>query len=231
MADVEVRRLGRTLVGARAPTTPTSPSDGKPVAAVPDRSRGKSVACRASAAWAVAGGPHPKEAERLLRFLMSTKRRRPSSRGPQTIGLLPESVARDVRPPWLAAGSGRWTSDWARAAKGYSESTKAIKDLLKPMRGCQKPWSPWPCCLAFAVVLSLLLAALFGTGLQIQSTAALDASPGRSGSSARAPPDRRWSRCSSESHSPCSSSVSRAAPRRVAWTLGLLVLHDAALYP
>jgi iron(III) transport system substrate-binding protein len=107
--------------------------DGKPVAVVvPDQEPGE-IGCMEgfSSVALVAGGPHPKEAERLFRFLMSAKTEEILAAGPaQTVGLLPESVARDVRPPWLPPGIRAMDVDWAGAAKLYPESIKAIKEIL-----------------------------------------------------------------------------------------------------
>lgn len=107
--------------------------DGKPVAiVVPDQGPGE-IGCMEgfSSAALVAGGPHPREAERLLRFLMSAETEKVLAAGPaQTVGLLPESVANDVRPPWLPKGIRAMDVDWAGAAKIYPESTKAIKEIL-----------------------------------------------------------------------------------------------------
>ena len=107
--------------------------DGKPVAIVfPDQEPGE-IGCMEgfSSVALIAGAPHPKEAERLLRYLMSTKTEEVLAAGPaQTVGLLPESVARDVRPPWIPSGIRAMDVDWAGAAKVYPESTKAIKEIL-----------------------------------------------------------------------------------------------------
>lgn len=107
--------------------------DGKPVAIIiPDQEPGE-IGCMEgfSSVALVAGAPHPKEAERLLRFLMSAKTEEVLAAGPaQTVGMLPESVARDVRPPWIPRGIRAMDVDWAKAAEGYPESTKAIKEIL-----------------------------------------------------------------------------------------------------
>lgn len=107
--------------------------DGKPVAVVvPDQGPGE-IGCMEgfSAVALVAGGPHPEEAGRLLRFLMSPRTEEILAAGPaQTVGLLPESVARDVRPPWLPRGIRAMDVDWEKAAEGYSEATKAVKEIL-----------------------------------------------------------------------------------------------------
>lgn len=107
--------------------------DGKPVAIViPDQGPGE-IGCMQgfSSVALVRGGPHPAEAERLLRFLMSPPTEKVLAAGPaQTFGLLPESVAHDVRPPWLPAGIRAMDVDWAKAARGYAEATQAIKEIL-----------------------------------------------------------------------------------------------------
>ncbi|WP_435018292.1 extracellular solute-binding protein [Tundrisphaera sp. TA3] len=107
--------------------------DGKPVAiVVPDQGPGE-IGCMEgfSSVALVAGGPHPAEAERLLRFLLSERTEEILAAGPaQTVGLLPGSVARDVRPPWIPRGIRAMDVDWAAAARGYGEATKAIKEIL-----------------------------------------------------------------------------------------------------
>lgn len=107
--------------------------DGKPVAiVVPDQGPGE-IGCMEgfSSVAMIANAPHPKEAERLLRFLMSSKTEEILAAGPaQTVGLLPESVARDVRPSWIPKGIRAMDVDWEEAAEGYPEATKAIKEIL-----------------------------------------------------------------------------------------------------
>jgi iron(III) transport system substrate-binding protein len=84
-----------------------------------------------SAVALIAGAPHPKEAERLLRFLMSARTEATLAAGPaQTVGLLPGSVARDVRPAWLPRKIRAMDVDWDRAARDYPESMKAMKEIL-----------------------------------------------------------------------------------------------------
>lgn len=79
----------------------------------------------------IAGAPHPKEAERFLRFLMTAETEKILAAGPgQNVGLLPESVAQKVRPAWIPEGIRTMDVDWAAAAKAYPESTKAIKEIL-----------------------------------------------------------------------------------------------------
>jgi iron(III) transport system substrate-binding protein len=107
--------------------------DGKPVAVVfPDQGPGEIGAMEGfSAVSLIAGGPHPKEAERLLRFLMSARAEETLAAGPaQTVGLLPESVARDVRPAWIPRGVRAMDVDWEAAARIYPETINAIKEIL-----------------------------------------------------------------------------------------------------
>jgi len=107
--------------------------DGKPVAVIfPDQGPGE-IGCMEgfSAVALIAGAPHPREAERLLRFLMSTRTEETLAAGPaQTVGLLPESVARDVRPPWFPREIRAMDVDWDRAARNYPESMEAMKEIL-----------------------------------------------------------------------------------------------------
>jgi iron(III) transport system substrate-binding protein len=106
---------------------------GKPVAIVfPDQEPGE-IGCMQgySTVALVAGGPHPAEAEQLLRFLMTTQTERTLAAGAgQTVGLLPESVAQDVRPSWIPRGVRAMDVDWSAAARLSPQSTSAIKDLL-----------------------------------------------------------------------------------------------------
>jgi len=79
----------------------------------------------------VAGAPHPKEAEKLIRFLLTTQTERILSTGPgQNVGLLPQSVAEDVRPPWIPQGLHLMEVDWNEAVTAHPAATKAVKELL-----------------------------------------------------------------------------------------------------
>ena len=107
--------------------------DGKPVAVIfPDQGPGE-IGCMEgfSAVSLIANAPHPKEAERLLRFLMSARTEKTLAAGPaQTLGLLPESVAQDVRPPWIPREVRAMDVDWDKAARDYPESMNAMKEIL-----------------------------------------------------------------------------------------------------
>jgi iron(III) transport system substrate-binding protein len=74
---------------------------GKPVTVIyPDQEPGE-IGCLhgCSTVALIAGAPHPKEAERLIRFLLTTRTEEVLAAGPaQSVGLLPESIAQDVRP-------------------------------------------------------------------------------------------------------------------------------------
>jgi iron(III) transport system substrate-binding protein len=48
----------------------------------------------------------------------------------QSVGLLPESIAADVRPDWIPRNPRIMDVDWAVAVKSHSAATKAIKELL-----------------------------------------------------------------------------------------------------
>jgi iron(III) transport system substrate-binding protein len=106
---------------------------GKPVVVVfPDQEPGE-IGCLESCSTValVAGRPHPDEAERLLRFLMTTKTEKILAAGPgQNVGLLPGSVAEDVRPAWIPHGIRTMSVDWTEATKAYPESVKSIKEIL-----------------------------------------------------------------------------------------------------
>ncbi|WP_165223981.1 extracellular solute-binding protein [Aquisphaera insulae] len=106
---------------------------GKPVAVVfPDQGPGEIGCLQGFGTVAlVAGGPHPKEAERFLRFLMTARTEEILAAGPgQNVGMLPESVARGIRPAWIPPGIRAMDVDWAGAVRAYPESTKAIKEIL-----------------------------------------------------------------------------------------------------
>jgi iron(III) transport system substrate-binding protein len=79
----------------------------------------------------VAGAPHPKEAATLLRFLLTTSTEKILAAGPgQNVGLLPESVAQDVRPRWIPRDLHQMDVDWSKAVKAHPAATKAIREIL-----------------------------------------------------------------------------------------------------
>lgn len=106
---------------------------GKPVAIVfPDQEPGE-IGCLLgyNTVALVAGGPHPKEAEQFLRFLMTTKTEQILAAGPgQTVGMLPESVAQDVGPAWMPRHLHVMDVDWDKAVKVHPAAVSAIKELL-----------------------------------------------------------------------------------------------------
>jgi iron(III) transport system substrate-binding protein len=106
---------------------------GKPVAVIfPDQEPGE-IGCLNgyNTVALVAGAPHPKEAEKLIRFLMTTRTEKILAAGPgQNVGLLPESVAQDVRPAWIPHNLRLMDVNWIEAVKAHPLATKAIKEIL-----------------------------------------------------------------------------------------------------
>jgi iron(III) transport system substrate-binding protein len=79
----------------------------------------------------IAGAPHPREAEQLMRFLMTTRTERILAAGPgQNVGMLPESVAADVRPAWIPRVVKTMPVDWDAAVAAHPAATAAINDVL-----------------------------------------------------------------------------------------------------
>jgi len=106
---------------------------GKPVTVVyPDQGPGQTGCLNGYQPVAlVAAGPHPKAAETLVRFLATTRIERILADGPgQNVGMLPESVARDVRPGWIPRGVKTMQVDWSQAVRAYPVATRAIKEIL-----------------------------------------------------------------------------------------------------
>jgi len=106
---------------------------GKPVTVVfPDQKPG-GLGCLdgSSAIGLITGAPHPDEALRLIRFLVTTKTEKTLAAGPgQSVGLLPESVKEDVRPSWIPPHLHTMDVDWSAAVKAQPTATKAIKEIL-----------------------------------------------------------------------------------------------------
>jgi iron(III) transport system substrate-binding protein len=106
---------------------------GKPVTVIfPDQAVGE-IGCLNgyNTVALVASAPHPKEAEMFIRFLMTTKTEKILAAGPgQNVGLLPESVAEDVRPAWIPRGLHQIDVDWTAAVKAHPAATKAVEEIL-----------------------------------------------------------------------------------------------------
>jgi iron(III) transport system substrate-binding protein len=106
---------------------------GKPVTVVyPDQNPGE-IGCLNgyNTVALVAGAPHPREAEKLIRFLMTTSTEKILAAGPgQNVGLLPDSVAQNVRPAWIPRDIREMDVDWNEAVKAHPLATKAVKEIL-----------------------------------------------------------------------------------------------------
>jgi iron(III) transport system substrate-binding protein len=106
---------------------------GKPVVVIyPDQEENQ-IGCMNGygAVGRIAGGPHPRETEQFLHFLMTTQTEKILAEGPgQNIGLLPQSVKEDVRPEWIPRSIKTMNIDWEKAVASHAESAKAIKDIL-----------------------------------------------------------------------------------------------------
>ena len=62
---------------------------------------------------------------------MTTKTEKILAAGPgQNVGLLPESVAQDVRPAWIPKDLQIIEVDWTEAVNSHPAATKAIKEIL-----------------------------------------------------------------------------------------------------
>jgi iron(III) transport system substrate-binding protein len=135
MADVRDRvALGELWFGLTSTIDAHVAVDGgKPVVVVfPDQEPG-GIGCLNgyNAVALVAGAPHPAEAEKLIRFLMTTKTEKILADGPgQNVGMLPDSVAQDVRPAWIPRGLRTMDVDWSAAVQAHPAATKAVKEIL-----------------------------------------------------------------------------------------------------
>ena len=106
---------------------------GKPVVVIfPDQKPGEiGCLCGYNTVALVAGGPHPTEAEKLIRFLMTTSTEKILAAGPgQNVGLLPQSIAQNVGPAWIPRDIRKMDVDWNEAVKAHPAATKAVKELL-----------------------------------------------------------------------------------------------------
>jgi iron(III) transport system substrate-binding protein len=107
--------------------------EGKPVVVIfPDQGPGE-IGCMNgfNAAALIAGAPHPKEALRFLRFLMTTRTEKILADGPgQNVGMLPESVAEDVRPAWIPRDIRSMNVDWETAVAVHPAAALAFKQIF-----------------------------------------------------------------------------------------------------
>jgi iron(III) transport system substrate-binding protein len=106
---------------------------GKPVVVVfPDQGPGGiGCLCRCNTVALISGAPHPKEAEQLLRFLMTASTEKVLADGPgQNVGMLPESVAENVGPAWIPRNLKVMNVDWNTAVKEHPVATEDIKKIL-----------------------------------------------------------------------------------------------------
>jgi iron(III) transport system substrate-binding protein len=106
---------------------------GKPVVVVfPDQQPGE-IGCLNgyNAVALIKDAPHPREAERFIRFLMTTKTEKILAQGPgQNVGMLPDSIAQAVGPAWIPRKLRIMNVDWSEAVKAHPAATKAIKEIL-----------------------------------------------------------------------------------------------------
>jgi iron(III) transport system substrate-binding protein len=135
MADVKDRvALGELWFGITGTIDAHVAVDGgKPVVIIyPDQEAGQIGSLLGfSTVGLVAGAPHPKQAEKLIRFLLTTKTEKILAAGPgQTVGMLPESIAQNVRPAWIPKGIRTMDVDWSQAVKAHRAATKAVKEIL-----------------------------------------------------------------------------------------------------
>jgi iron(III) transport system substrate-binding protein len=106
---------------------------GKPVVVIfPDQGDGE-IGCvnGFGAASLIAGAPHPQQAERFMRFLMTTQTEKILADGPgQNVGMLPDSVAQDVRPAWIPRQIKTMDIDWTKAVAAHPAASRAVKEIL-----------------------------------------------------------------------------------------------------
>lgn len=106
---------------------------GKPVVVVfPDQETdGMGCLCGYNAVALIANAPHPKQGEEFLRFLMTMQTEKILAAGPgQNVGMLPESVAHDVRPAWIPRELRTMDVDWNAAVKAHAAASRAVKEIL-----------------------------------------------------------------------------------------------------
>lgn len=135
MADVKNRvASGELWVGITSTVDAhVALAGGKPVAVIfPDQGPGE-IGCLNGhyAVGMVAGGPHPREAEALLRFLLTSETERLLVTSPgQNVGMLPASVAADVRPAWIPRDVRSSAVDWPAAVAAHPAAERAVKEIL-----------------------------------------------------------------------------------------------------
>lgn len=135
MADVKNRVASGELWAGITSTIDAhvAVAGGRPVAIVfPDQEPG-GIGCLNGhlAAAKIADAPHPAEADAFLRFLVSSDTERRLADGPaQSVGLLPASVAANVRPAWIPADVKTMRVDWAAAAAQQAAAARAVHEVL-----------------------------------------------------------------------------------------------------
>jgi iron(III) transport system substrate-binding protein len=135
MADVRDRvALGELWFGITSTIDAHVAVDGgKPVAVVyPDQGPDE-IGCLLgyNTVALIAGAPHPREAKRWLRFLMTVRTEKVLAAGPgQNVGMLPESVAENVGPAWIPRNLKTMDVDWSAAVKAHPAATDAVRKIL-----------------------------------------------------------------------------------------------------
>lgn len=135
MADVKNRvALGELWFGITSTVDAhVAMVGGKPVKVIfPDQNPGEIGAMNGyQVASIIAGAPHPMEAERFMRFLMTTQTEKILAEGPgQNVGMLPQSVAQDVRPAWIPRDVRSMDVDWSKAVAAHPAAARAVKNIL-----------------------------------------------------------------------------------------------------
>ena len=135
MADVRDRvALGELWFGITSTIDAHVAVDGgKPVVVVYPDQEPSGIGCLLgyNTAALIAGAPHPREAEQLLRFLMTSSTEKILAAGPgQNVGMLPESVAQNVGPAWIPRNLKIMDVDWSAAVKAHPAATRAVKEIL-----------------------------------------------------------------------------------------------------
>jgi iron(III) transport system substrate-binding protein len=135
MADVRDRvALGELWFGITSTVDAHIAVDGgKPVTIIYPDQGPTDIGCMNgfNAAAIIAGAPHRKEAEQFLRFLMTPQTERILADGPaQNFGMLPDSVARNIRPGWIPRGIKEMNINWSAAVACHPIANQAVKEIL-----------------------------------------------------------------------------------------------------